>query len=48
MTKKNSKIQNKINERTGKIPKCYHLAKSLLWNNGKDRNCKTTMLNCII
>jgi hypothetical protein len=29
---KNSKIQNKVNERDGKESKLYHLAKSLLYS----------------
>jgi hypothetical protein len=38
-------VQNKINERVGKASKCYHLAKSLLWNKDVDRQCKVTIFN---
>jgi hypothetical protein len=34
-----------INERIGNALKCYHLAKSLLWNTDIDRKCKITIHN---
>jgi hypothetical protein len=43
MVEKNGKIQNKINERIGKVSEFYHLVKSLLWNKDTDRKCKITI-----
>jgi hypothetical protein len=45
VVEENSKIQNKINERTEKASKCYHLAESLLWNKDTDIKCKTEIFN---
>jgi hypothetical protein len=39
MVEKNYKIENKTDERIRKASKCYHLAKSLLWNKDMDRKC---------
>jgi hypothetical protein len=43
VAEKNGKIQNEINERTGKASEFYHLAGNLLWNKDIDRKCKITI-----
>jgi hypothetical protein len=43
VVEKNGKIQNEINERTGKASKFHHLAGNLLWNKDIDRKCKITV-----
>jgi hypothetical protein len=46
MVKTNDKVQNEINKRTGKSPKCCHLAKSLLWK--EDTNTENVKLQYIV
>jgi hypothetical protein len=43
MPKKNSEIQNEINERIRKASQFYYLIKSILWNKDTGRKCKTTI-----